>query len=337
MIIVGRKKFQLKRPKNKKKIPTTDSSSSDAPPWIELPRDVTANILHRLGAIEILESARKVCTTWRRVCQDPSMWQVIDMKNLGDPPDMLYDSNIMCRHAVDLSQGQLIDINIEYFGTDELLYYISERSIHLRRLRIACCYGISAKGLSEAVKRFPQLEELHLFFMSSISAGDIETIGISCPMLKSFTFNDRGYRYPLMDGNECAFAVAKNMPNLCHLRLFGNKMKNEGLQSILDGCPQLESLDLRQCFGVDLGGDLGKRCSQQIKVLRRPCDSTDDYEWDAEIYDCESFNDYYYSSEHSDIYSIGDYDDYTSHFSRGFFPDNYSSEHSDIYSYDDYL
>ncbi|KAL0363611.1 UNVERIFIED_CONTAM: F-box protein SKIP19 [Sesamum calycinum] len=328
MIAVGRKKFQLRRPKSKKKIPPSVSSSAameppPPPPWIELPRDVTANILHRLGAIEILESAQKVCTTWRRVCQDPTMWRVIDMKNLGDLHDMPYDLSIMCRHAVDRCQGQLIDINIEYFGTDELLRYISQRSNNLRRLRLACCYSISGKALREAVKNFPQLEELHLFFMSEISAGDIESIGTSCRMLKSFTFNDRGYRFPLIEcDNEYALAVAKNMPNLCHLRLFGNKLMNEGLEAILNGCPHLESLDIRQCFSVNLVGDLGKRCSEQIKNLRRPCDSTDDYEWDAEIYDCESFDGNYCSSGYSDIYSIGDYDDYTNPFGSEYYSDN---------------
>ncbi|KAL2244631.1 UNVERIFIED_CONTAM: F-box protein SKIP19 [Sesamum indicum] len=58
------------------------------------------------------------------------MWRVIDMKNLGDLHDMPYDLSIMCRHAVDRCQGQLIDINIEYFGTDELLRYISQRYMY---------------------------------------------------------------------------------------------------------------------------------------------------------------------------------------------------------------
>lgn len=95
--------------------------------WLELPPDLTANILHRLGAIEILESAQKVCTTWRKICKDPAMWRVIDMRNLGDLHAMPYCLEKMCRHAVDRSEGQLIDINIEYFGTDELLDYIVER------------------------------------------------------------------------------------------------------------------------------------------------------------------------------------------------------------------
>ncbi|KAG6397515.1 hypothetical protein SASPL_143684 [Salvia splendens] len=40
---------------------------------------------------------------------------------------MPYHLDKMCCHAVDRSHGQLIVINIEYFGTDELLHYISQR------------------------------------------------------------------------------------------------------------------------------------------------------------------------------------------------------------------
>ncbi|KAL3833691.1 hypothetical protein ACJIZ3_008427 [Penstemon smallii] len=158
---------------------------------------------------------------------------------------------------------------------------------------------------------------------SSILSEHIESIGHSCPMLKSFTFNDRAYKYPLVEGyeakdDEYTLAIAKSMPNLRHLRLFGDQMTNEGLQAILDNCPHLESLDLR----IDLTGDLGKRLSRQIKNLRRPSDSSSDYEWDAETYDCGSFYGEYSQSEYSDGYSMGDFDDYTDPFSSEYFPDN---------------
>lgn len=55
------------------------------------------------------------------------MWRNIDMHNLGDLWDMDHDLEKMCRHAVDRSNGQLLSINIEYFGTDELLQYIANR------------------------------------------------------------------------------------------------------------------------------------------------------------------------------------------------------------------
>ncbi|KAE8717861.1 dof zinc finger protein DOF3.4-like [Hibiscus syriacus] len=73
--------------------------------WLELPWDVTASILSRL---------------------DSSTWRSIDMRNSGErDKDHVHEK--MCVHAVGRCCGYLLDINIEYFGTDELQFYISER------------------------------------------------------------------------------------------------------------------------------------------------------------------------------------------------------------------
>lgn len=55
------------------------------------------------------------------------MWHTIDMRNLGDLHGMDHDLEKMCIHAIDLSCGQLQDINIKYFGTNDLLTYITQR------------------------------------------------------------------------------------------------------------------------------------------------------------------------------------------------------------------
>jgi uncharacterized protein YbdZ (MbtH family) len=99
--------------------------ADEFPNWLELPRDVTASILLRLGSIEILTSAQMVCSLWRNLCKDPSMWRAVDMSN-ADNYWNDYDLERMCRDAVDRSCGQLVDINLEYFGTDELLRHIAD-------------------------------------------------------------------------------------------------------------------------------------------------------------------------------------------------------------------
>lgn len=48
------------------------------------------------------------------------------MQNHGDLSDVPYDLEKMCMHAIDRSQGQLVDITIEYFGTDELMEYLAQ-------------------------------------------------------------------------------------------------------------------------------------------------------------------------------------------------------------------
>ncbi|CAF1702300.1 unnamed protein product [Brassica napus] len=80
--------------------------------WADLPPELMSSILLRIGAIDVLENAQRVCRSWRRVCKDPSMWSKIDMRNDGDLEDMDYDPEIICRHAVDRSQGGLVEIDI---------------------------------------------------------------------------------------------------------------------------------------------------------------------------------------------------------------------------------
>ncbi|GAA0171992.1 hypothetical protein LIER_25906 [Lithospermum erythrorhizon] len=110
------------------------------PPWVELPEDIMANILRKIGSNGLLRSAQEVCSTWRMICRDPAMWRVIDMWKLGDDYEFsIHGYNVLCRHAVDLSQGQVTECNIEGFLTDDLLEYIVERCGQLRCLRLLHC------------------------------------------------------------------------------------------------------------------------------------------------------------------------------------------------------
>lgn len=107
--------------------PSSRSTPGRRRNWLELPPEITASIISRLGAIEILTTAEKVCKAWRAICKDPLMWRTIDMRNDGDLHDMTYDLEKMCCHAVDRSCGKLVEITIEFFGSDELLKYITDR------------------------------------------------------------------------------------------------------------------------------------------------------------------------------------------------------------------
>jgi hypothetical protein len=149
---------------------------------------------------------------------------------------------------------------------------------------VHCC-GISDEGLSQAVAKLPLLEELSISYYP-LTKKALKAVGRCCPHLKSLKFNTQTQkRYEEYD--EEALAIAENISELRHLQLVGNRLTNDGLQAILDGCPHLESLDIRQCFNLTLAGDLGRRCAQQIKHLRLPGDSIVDHEfiiwWDHGI------------------------------------------------------
>jgi len=104
------------------------------PNWLELPKDITSNILKRLGAVEILTNARNVCPYWWNICKDPFMWREIQMGTFhlyfqyanADAPDLDYLVKL-CQYAVDLSSGHLEKIDVYRFGSDHLLQYIADR------------------------------------------------------------------------------------------------------------------------------------------------------------------------------------------------------------------
>lgn len=197
-----------------------------------------------------------------------------------------------------------------YIADIYCLLFLVYSSTHIRHLRLVSCYSISDDGLSEGIKRLPLLDEIDLCYCS-FSKEVLEAIGQCCPQLKSLRVNCQGFKHPHIECDEEALAIAQNMPGLKRLQIFGNKLTNSGLLAILDGCPHLEYLDLRQCFNVNLGGILGKRCAERIKILRYPHDSTDDYEFDAEIHDDASFEEEYPSGiSDLDLLSDDDYNEF---------------------------
>ncbi|KAK1380622.1 hypothetical protein POM88_027366 [Heracleum sosnowskyi] len=227
----------------------------------------------------------------------------------------------LAMHVIDLSSGELLDLCIHGFGCNHLLEFISHRSSQLRRLRLQFCdvysddysddsfkpkpprLHISNKGLIEMLRHLPLLEELQ-FPHTSIPTECIEVAGRCCPHLKSFTLNEKECYYwgrPLTN-NAHALAIVRNMPKLRHLQLFGNRMTDRGLKAILNHCHFLEYLDLRECYFLYDAleeakiprnlrrRNLARELRQKIKLVRFPLDSTEDYEFKAEISD---FYDYW--------------------------------------------
>lgn len=108
---------------------STSSSGGPIPPWLDLPGEITAAILQKVGTVEILTTLPNVCKYWRSVCQakDLSLWRSINMGTSSASWDSPLDLYGMCCYAVDRSQGQLTHVTLRNFGCDSLLRYISER------------------------------------------------------------------------------------------------------------------------------------------------------------------------------------------------------------------
>ncbi|KAI5407281.1 hypothetical protein KIW84_053509 [Lathyrus oleraceus] len=248
-------------------------STSTNPNWLELPRDITLNILQRLGAVQILMNARNVCPDWWNICKDPVTWRQIHMLDLLPYVKLTSYGGVyidflakLCKYAVDLSCGHLEEIYICEFGTDHLLQHIADRASNLRCIRLYGCKLISNEGWCEFVKKFSMLEEIHIL-NSELSRKSLEVIGQNCPLLKSLTFNGKWYGKPSKWDAEASI-IAKTMPKLTYLDIYGNALTVVGLFSILDACPLLESLNIQRCSNLKVGASLLEILYNRIKDLR---------------------------------------------------------------------
>lgn len=208
----------------------------------------------------------------------------------------------------------LFSLEIFYFDVYIFLHKLVGRSSELKRLWIADCFCISDMGLIKAVSKLPLLEQLEIF-LCCFDAKTLGTVGMCCPLLKSLKLNQQFCTGKGMVCDREAIAIAKTMPKLRHLQILGNALSDKGLQAILDGCTDLESLDLRQCFNLKFEGQLGKVCVEKIKTLHMPHDSTDDYEFNTDIIYCDGddFEDYpndlLHDNKDSDSYGYDNVDD----------------------------
>jgi F-box/leucine-rich repeat protein 2/20 len=85
-------------------------------------------------------------------------------------------------------------------------------------------------------------------------------------------------RFSDCDCVDQAFAIAKTMPGLRHLKLTRIVLHYVTLIAILEGCPLLESLDVQKCHRLYVSRSLRKWCHEQIKVLQLPdCYIDDSY------------------------------------------------------------
>ncbi|KAL6208913.1 hypothetical protein ACLB2K_019856 [Fragaria x ananassa] len=212
-----------------------------------------------------------VCTTWRKICKDPRKWLTIDMCDVsvyGELPSP-YPMDKLCRKAIDLSCGNLVNISVHNFGSDDLLKHITDRGIK----KLCIVYSdISNSGPIEAAPKLPLLEDLEISYCNyrldippfnsfhciqlrcrnhdSLTCGHaryLEVIGRCYPRLKSLKlnkYNNHNTRWDLDGWDGDAFAIAGTMQGLQHLQLFRNRLTSKGLRAILDACPLLESLDL---------------------------------------------------------------------------------------------
>ncbi|PAN05605.1 hypothetical protein PAHAL_1G224400 [Panicum hallii] len=260
----------------------------EARDWAEMPSDALAAVFGKLDVAEILTGAGLVCRAWRRLATtDPTLWRRVDMCHQGDLLET-EEAEAMARAAVDRAAGTMEAFWADTFVTDDLLRYISQRAPSLKSLQLSLCHHVSNEGFAEAISSLPQLEEIDVT-LCSLHDNVCDTIGRACPHLKRFSLNERWSSlqsefapYEGMDDDTKTLGIASTMPGLQELQLIGNNLTNDGLMAILDRCSHLESLDIRQCYNIQMDDVMKSKCAR-IRDLKLPHDSISDFKYRAYI------------------------------------------------------
>ncbi|KAJ3692321.1 hypothetical protein LUZ60_012671 [Juncus effusus] len=274
----------IQNPQNPNQIPPARRKTNLAPRnWAEL----HPAIFQKLSSLDVLAGAGRVCRSWRKVSKhEPELWRRIDVTKHGYGPESVILA-APTKIAIDRSKCNVEEFWIEYLGDDDLLQYLCDRTSGLKSLKLISCYDISDEGVIELAKRQPDFKELEIMlgkFNEEFSLP--EFVGKELPNLKVFRFNGIWFSVPYEEGEEMnddqdAFGIGKSMKELRCLQLIGNRITNKGLKAILQGCPHLETLDIRACHNIKMDPDLRARCGR-VKTVRLPDNSLEDYEFQAE-------------------------------------------------------
>ncbi|KAF9611130.1 hypothetical protein IFM89_027088 [Coptis chinensis] len=231
--------------------------------WLDLPKDVMLAIFMKLTAYEILFTAQRVCSSWRKLAKEPQLFRSIAIRHLWRCFRSNNGALRFTKELVDRSCRQLTDFSYDGDKSEMILRYVAHRTNMLKSLQINCCRFISDGALIKAAGSFPLLEELVLI-KYSFSRETIKKLGRCCPKLKCLTlaFNQK-------ESRDVAFAIAESMPQLRRLSLTDNYLENDGLEAILEGCPYLEYLDLRYSRWI-VDPKLLNKCVDRIRDVWLP-------------------------------------------------------------------
>lgn len=260
----------------------------------DIPIEALIDIFSRLDLEERWNSASLVCKDWFRAFQDPSFWQIVDFeKYFARKRDTAswwsteFEKKMdkMVKLAVDYSHGDLRELHIRHCS-DEAVTYMAQRCANLQCLSIKACQSVTDASVCQIALGCPRIGELDISYCYNISCVALEKIGLSCKNLTIVKRNMMNcvdpsehrdvvpteylHAAPSSGDDEAAF-FAKFMPNLRHLEMKFSKLSPKGLRVLLNGCPNLEHLDLFGCLDLTSRAlDDASENAKNLKVLVRP-------------------------------------------------------------------
>nr|ALO18840.1 F-box protein [Lilium davidii var. unicolor] len=235
-------------------------------PWDELIPELLGQIIGRLSLQEKLTIAPLVCKEWAKTVVGPYSWWEIDISDwsLWRKPEKM---DRMVRMLIDRSWGSFNRLAVSGLASEEIFAYIANHAGSLQTLELPRC-EISDSIVEQVASRLSTVTFLDVSYCQKLGAPGLAIIGKNCKSLVGL----KRAMHPLevvekFCQDDEAGAIATTMPKLRHLEVAYSLLTTGGVIEILSGCKDLEFLDLRGCWDVQLNQKYLKEKRPDLKVL----------------------------------------------------------------------
>lgn len=243
--------------------------------WADLTYEALVEIMKRVGFEELYVAVPLVCKAWKAAALDPACWERVHIEPCfrarcesaawWQPP---FEAKVdyMLKLAVDRSMGSLLELSTRHCSNSALAY-LGSRCSSVRLISVASSPGITDPSICQIAKACRHLEHLDVSECQYVTSESLEQIGLNCKSLTVLKRNRfigdydpaRKSRLPLeyprtsstpANADAEVLVFSKLMPNLKHLELRHSKLSDQGLVALVDGCSNLEYLDLTGCSNL---------------------------------------------------------------------------------------
>ncbi|KAL0926517.1 hypothetical protein M5K25_002757 [Dendrobium thyrsiflorum] len=254
--------------------------------WEDLPFDCLIFVFCKLGFEDLTIAVPFVCKSWYKASLDPDCWRVLNFKDL----DFSTKSKFIARFkqlyqfqsfsfssflklCVAKSHGSVTELRIPSLlgaSLQQDLVLISIKCPKLKVLSLPTLLWNDDKQLPELICKWKEMETLEMTWKPISFLQMLEQIKLYCPNFSEL--NLCGF----FNGKD-AQAIIRCLPKLKCLLMSASFLRKYDLLMILEGCKELEEVNVSRCRGLDVDDVVLKKASKMKKFEFEGCKPEENY------------------------------------------------------------
>lgn len=257
--------------------------------WEDLATDCLVNVFSRLSLEDLTLGVPFVCKPWHKASLDPQCWKILNFRELDLMPWGSFCKKFALKYhiksfsfssfmklATARSHGLATELalpSVSLAASLQDLIHASNECPRVKSLALPNLLQPYDRHIPEIMGRWKELELLDMGFKPSSFVPILEQISLNC---KSFV----GLQMYGCVHKEDALAIVTHLPKLKYLAMKGSFLGKEELLVILDGCRELEELDVTRCTGFDVDDEILRMASGIKTFEHKGSKLHDDYDYD---------------------------------------------------------